>query len=140
MVPRPAGDLRVVSLAAADQVGKKLDGRCLGHGLEFRGDGSEGAFLHGNVAVGAVLGAEFGKEESQKLVDLCDGGHGRLASASRDSLLDGDARREALDPVDIRFLKLLDELPGVGRHAVEEASLPLGEKDIERQSRLAAAA
>ena len=48
--------------------------------------------------------------------------------------------REAVDVVDVRFLHLLDELPGVGRHAVEEAALAFGEEDVEGEGRLAGAA
>ena len=140
MLSSPARDLGVVALAPPDQVGEELDRRLLGHRLEFRSHGGDGALLDRDIAVGAVLGAEFGKEESEELMDLGDGSHGRLAAAARDPLLDGDARGESLDRVDIGLFQLLDELPRIGGHAVEEAPLALGEENIERKGRLAAAA
>ena len=42
--------------------------------------------------------------------------------------------------IDIRFLQLFDELPRVGRHAVEKAALPFREKNIERDRRFSGTA
>ena len=49
-------------------------------------------------------------------------------------------RREAFDQIDIRFFQLLDELPRIGRHAVEKTALAFGEKEIEGDGRFARAA
>ena len=38
---------------------------------------------------------------------------------------------QAFDEIDVRFFQLLDELPRVGRHAVEKTALPFGEEDVE---------
>src|ERR1700682_99778 len=64
----------------------------------------------------------------------------RFAATARDPLLDGDARRQTGDKIDIRFFELLDKLPRVRRHAVEKTALPFREKNIERESRFAGAA
>ena len=74
------------------------------------------------------------------MVDLGDGGDGGFAAAACDALLDGDAGREAFDRVHIGLFELIDELAGVGRHAVEEAALAFGEEDVEGQGRFARAA
>jgi hypothetical protein len=50
-------------------------------------------------------------------------------------LLDRHGRRETGDEINVRTLHLLDELPRIGRHAVEEAPLPLGEENVEGQGR-----
>ena len=69
------------------------------------------------------------------MINLRHGRDGRFSAAARDALLDRDARRHAFDQIDIRFFQLLDELPRIGRHAVEKTALPFGEKNIERDRR-----
>ena len=74
------------------------------------------------------------------MVNLGDGRDGRLAATARDALLDGDARRDAFNEIDVRFLQLLDELPRIRRHAVEKTALSFREQDIERDRGFARAA
>ena len=139
MVTGPTCHFGVVPLASTDQVGKELNWRSFGHGFKLRGHRGDGAFLHGDVAVRAMLGSEFGEKQAEELVDLGDGGHGRLAPPAGDPLLDGDTRGKPLDEIHIGLLELLDELPGVRRHAVEEAALSLRKEDVEGKGRFAAA-
>ena len=40
----------------------------------------------------------------------------------------------AFNQIDVRFLELLDELPRIGRHAVEKTALPFREQDVERDA------
>src|SRR5438132_1600418 len=68
------------------------------------------------------------------MIDFRNGRDGRLPAPARDALFDGDTWRQALDQIDIRFFKLLDELARVGRHAVEKSALPLRKKNVEGQS------
>ena len=136
----PAGHIGVISFTAANERGEDLDGGSCRHFLQLGRHGRERAFRYRHPAVRAMLGAEFGKEKSEELVDLGDGRHGRLPSAACDALLDGDTWRQTLDPVDVGLLKLFDELAGIGRHAVEEPPLPLGEEDIEGKGRFTASA
>ena len=92
------------------------------------------------MAIGAVLDSELGEKQAEELVDLGDGGDGRLAPSARDPLLDGDTRRKPLDEIHIGLLELIDELPGIWGHTVEEAALSLGEKDVKGQCRFTAPA
>ncbi len=74
------------------------------------------------------------------MINLRDGGDGRFSAAARDALLDGDGGRQAGDQIHVGLFELLDELPRVRRHAVEEPALAFGEEDIERERRFARAA
>ena len=74
------------------------------------------------------------------MIDFGDGGDGRFAAAACDALLDGDRGWQALDQVHIRLFQLLNELPRIGRHAVEETALAFREKEVERDRRFAGAA
>ncbi len=97
-------------------------------------------FFDRQIAVGTELRAGFGKEQPKKMINFRDRRDGRFAAAARDALLDRDARRQSFNQVDIRFFQLLDELPRVGRHAVEKTALAFGEKQIEGERRFARAA
>ena len=55
-------------------------------------------------------------------------------------MLDGHGGGESVDVIDVGFFHLLDELPRVGRHAVEEAALAFGEEDVEGEGRFARSA
>ena len=136
----PASLVGVVTLPPSHKVGVDLHVRLPGHGGHLVGDGGEGAFANRDTAVRAVLGAELREKKAEELVNLGDRGHGGLASAPRDPLLDCHAGRESLDGVDVGLLELLDELPRVRGHAVEEASLALRKEDVEGQRRLSASA
>ena len=47
------------------------------------------------------------------------------ASTAGVALLDGDRRRQAIDMLDVRLLHLLEELPGIGREALDVLPLAL---------------
>lgn len=74
------------------------------------------------------------------MVNFGDGGDGAFAAAARDALFDADGGWDSGDEIDIRAGHLLDELPGVDVHGIEEAALSLGEKEIEGQRAFARAA
>ena len=134
----PTCDLAMESLARLDQRGQHADAALFAHHrLGLFQDGGEALLFDGKVALGAILRAEFGEEEPQEMVDLGDGGDGRFAAAAGHSLFDGDRRREPGDEIDIGALQLLDELPGVDGHAVEEPALALGKEDVKRERALA---
>ena len=86
-----------------------------------------------------MLGAEFGVEQADEVIDFGDGGDGGFAAAAGDALLDGDGGGQAGDVVDFGFFHLLGELPGVGGHGVEEAALAFGEEDVEGEGGFAGA-
>ena len=79
------------------------------------------------------------KNDNQNQKDGGDGGDGGFAAAAGNALLDGDGRRQAGDQVDVGAFELLDELAGVGGHAVEEAALAFGEEDVEGEGGFAGA-
>ena len=72
-------------------------------------------------------------EQTHVVVDFrhrADGGTRVLAGGL---LLDGNRRRQSLDRIDIRLSHQFQELPGVGRQALDVAALPLGIDRVERQ-------
>ena len=91
----------------------------------------------GRFALRAVLHAELGEQQAQVVRDLGHRGDGRGAAAARQTLLDRDGGRQARDHVDVGLGHHVQELPGVGRQAVEVAALPFGVEHVERQRRLA---
>ena len=136
----PFGDFLVVTLPGFDQRGEDLDRPRLRGGTDFVGHLGEGGGGNGDLAGGAILGAELGVEEAEEVVDFGDGGDGGFAAPSRNALLDGHGRGKSVDMIDVRFFHLLDELASVGRHAVEEAALPFGKEDVEGEGRFSRSA
>ena len=80
-----------------------------------------------------------GEQQFEVVVDFSRRAHGRTGVARVDLLLDGDGRRDARDDIHVGFVDLPEELPGVGREALDVAALPLGENRVEGQRRLARA-
>ena len=79
---------------------------------------------------------DAGEEEFQVVVDFGRRADGRAGVAGIDLLFDGDGRSDSLDDVDIGFVDLAEELPGIGREALDIASLAFGEDGVEGQGRL----
>ena len=77
--------------------------------------------------------ADVGKQQSQIIVNLGRSGDGRTRVPTGRTLLDGDRRREALDVIDVRLLKLIEELPGIRREGLDVLALALGEQRVKRQ-------
>ena len=77
------------------------------------------------------------EQQFEVVVDFGRRAHGRTGVARVDLLLDGDGRRDARDDVHVGFVDLPEELPGVGREALDVAALPLGETRVEGQRRFA---
>ena len=89
-------------------------------------------------AHGRIGPADAGVQEPQEVVDFRGGGDGGTGIPDIHLLLDGDGRRDALDHLHIGLGHTAQELAGVGRQALGEAALALGEQRIERQGRLPA--
>src|SRR5699024_8907290 len=66
-------------------------------------------------------------QQPQVVVDLGDRSDGGTRVARRRLLVDRDRRRQPLDEVDVGFVHLAEELPGVRRQRLDIASLALGE-------------
>ena len=73
-------------------------------------------------------------------MDFRDSGHGALSAAPRIALLDAHGWGQARDQIDIRLAHLLDVLPGVRAHRIQEPPLALREKKVKGQRALARAA
>ena len=131
----PFGDFLVVAFAGFDQWGENLNRARLRGGADFIGHFGEGGSSNGDLAGGAILGAELGVEEAEEVVNFGDGGDGGFSASARDALLDGYGRGEPVDVIDVRFFHLFDKLAGVSRHAVEEAALAFGKEDVEGEGR-----
>src|SRR5437588_2225339 len=127
----PARDVGMESLARFHQRRENLERAAFHRSLKLFHDRDQTLFFDRQIAIRAKLRSSFREEEAEEMIDLGHRGHGRFAAAARDALFDRDTRRHAFDEIDIRFLELLDELPRVRRHAVEETTLPFGEENIE---------
>ncbi len=79
----------------------------------------------------------MGEEQAQHVVGLGDGADGRARVAHRVARLQRHRRQDVAQLVDRRPLHLLQELPGVGRHRLDEPPLALGEDGVEGERRLA---
>ena len=128
----PLGDIRVKTLAIADHRGKQQQIAALFHlRRESQAELVAGLGLDGNLAVRAILRAEARKEQADEVVNLRDGGDGAFAAAAAVALLDADGGRDAGDQIHVRPGHLIDELPGIDIHGVEEPALALGEQQVE---------
>ena len=76
-------------------------------------------------------------QQPHVVVDLRRRPHGRARIADAVLLADGDGRRDAVDPVDVRLLHPLEELPGVCRQRLDVAPLSFGVDRVEGERRLA---
>ncbi len=83
--------------------------------------------------------AQVGVEQAQDVVGLGDGADCRAGVPDRVLGLQGHRRQDVVDGVDRRPLHLVEELPRVGRHRLDEAALALGEDGVEGERRLAGA-
>jgi hypothetical protein len=93
--------------------------------------------LAGKPALRAMHRAEARPQQPQVVVDLARRPDRRQRRAARELLFERDRRRHPLEPVHLGTRQRADELPDVGREAVEEAPLPFGEQHVERERRLA---
>ena len=89
------------------------------------------------VVVGAVGRPGARVQQPQVVVDLGDGADRRARVVAGGLLLDADGRRQALDDVDVGLVHQLQELPRIGRQALDVAALALGVERIEGQAGLA---
>jgi len=136
----PFRDLGVEAFARLDQRSQHGDLTGFGGGSKAGDDFRDRLRDHRFAGRGGMLGPGLGKKEAEEVVDLGDRGHRRFAAAAGDPLLDGDGGRQTGDVIHVRLFHLLDELPGVGGHAVEETALSFREEDVEGQGRLAGTA
>ena len=132
---RPARDIGVKTFARFDKRRENLERTAFRRRLNLFHNRSQALLFDRQIAVRTKLRAGFCEQEPQEMINLRDGRDRRFAAAARDALLDGHARRQTLDKIDIGFFELLDKLPRVGRHAVEKAALAFRKEDVERERR-----
>jgi hypothetical protein len=92
-----------------------------------------------DVVDGAVRRAGAREQQPQVVVDLGDGADGGARVVAGGLLLDRDRGRQALDQVDVGLVHQLQELPRIGRQALDVAALALGIQGVEGERRLARA-
>jgi hypothetical protein len=83
--------------------------------------------------------ADARKQQPHVIVDLGDRADRRAWIAAGGLLLNGDRRRQPVDVVDIGLLHHLEELPRIGRQALDIAALALGIDGVESQRRFSGA-
>src|SRR5690606_24621967 len=129
--------LAKLALAVDDQRSEQRDLAVLGQRQQLADDLLGALRLDRVAAQMAVLDADPGEQHPQVVVDLGDGPDRRARVVRRGLLFDRDGRREPRDVLDPGPLELTEELPGIGREALDVAGLALGVEGVERQARLA---
>ena len=76
-------------------------------------------------------------QQTQVVVHLGNGADGGAGLRVGGLLVDRHRRRQTLDEVDVGFVHLPEELPGIGRQRFDVAALAFGEDRVERERRLA---
>ena len=85
----------------------------------------------GTTAVGTMRCSDGGVKQAEVVVDFGDGADGGAGAAAGGFLLNGDGGREAFDGVDVGAFDLIEELAGVGREALDVATLAFGVDGVE---------
>ena len=103
-----------------------------------------GDVIHAEVAYlraadGRIGASDAREQQLEVIVQFGGRADGRTGIARIDLLFDGDGRSDARDQVHVGFGDLAQELPGIGREALDIASLSLGEDRVESQRRFARA-
>ena len=94
----------------------------------------------GLAGLGAMRLPDMGVEQAEIIEDLGGGGDDGPRVGAGAALLDGDRGREALDVVHVRFLQLVEELPGIRGEAFDVLALALGVDGVEGERGLARSA
>jgi hypothetical protein len=89
------------------------------------------------TTLAAVAPADPGPEQTQVVVDLGGGAHGRATGDHGIPLLDGHRGGQALQAVHLRLGHPVEELLGVSRQRLDVAPLPLGVERVEGERALA---
>jgi hypothetical protein len=84
--------------------------------------------LNRDLAIRAVRSSQAREEQSHEVIEFCDSGDCAFSPATTGPLLDADGGRYARDQIDVRSGELLDKLPGVHIHRIEESALSFSEE------------
>ena len=138
MIGSPFGDIGVEAFAISHDRRQKPEVAAFApFGFKPAGDFVARLRFDGDLAIGTKLRPEPGEQQADEMVHLSNGSDRALAAAAARALLDADRRLDARDKVHVWPRKLLDELPGINIHRIEEPSLPFGKQQIKRQRALA---
>ena len=132
-------ELPVVALAALDHRGHERDAPPVEAPEDEVGDLVVGVVDHLLARDGRIGPRGTRVEQTQEIVDLRDGAHGRAGVLVGGLLLDGHHRAQPRDLIDVGALHRPHELPRVGRERLHVAALPLGIDRVEGQRGLARA-
>src|SRR5215211_5512053 len=131
-------ELPVLALAAPDHGGHDHKAGLLREFQDLLDHLLRGRGGHGEAADVAVRTPGAGVQEPQVIVDLRYGGDRRAGVVGRGLLVYRDRRREAVYVVHIGLVHLPEELPRVGREALDVSPLAFGVDGVEGQRRFAA--
>ena len=132
-------ELPVVALAALDHRGHERDAPPVEAPEDEVGDLVVGVVDHLLARDGRIGPRGTRVEQTQEIVDLRDGAHGRAGVLVGGLLLDGHHGAQPRDLIDVGALHRPHELPRVGRERLHVAALPLGIDRVEGQRGLARA-
>ena len=111
---RPVGQLGIDALAVEHQRREQADVLAAKVRQQLRGDAVGRLRLHGSPVMDAMLRAQLDVEQTQEVPDLGRGAHRALAPATREALLNGHRRRDAIDRVHLGAACGLHDAAGVG--------------------------
>ena len=123
--------LAVLALAAAHHRREQIKPRAFRQRQDAVDHLRHGLALDRQPGRGRVGHADARPQQPHVVVDLGDGADRGARIARGGLLLDGDGRRQAVDLVDVRLLHHLQELPRIGRQALDVAALALGIDGVE---------
>ena len=130
----PFGDLfLVLALATAHDGGQQQDALSVRQGGQLVDHLADGLTLDGQAGGGRIGDAYARPQQTHIVVDLRHRADGRTRVLGGGLLFDGDGRGQALDQVHVRLAHQLQELPRIGRQALDIAPLALGVDGVERQ-------
>ena len=92
---------------------------------------------HRGTIMDAVLGAELHIEQAQEVPHLGGGAHGGFAPTTREALLNGHCRWNAIHRIHLRTTRGLHDAAGIGIQTLEITTLTFVEQNIKRQGRFA---
>ena len=95
LLPRELGDLAVKAFPRFHERCHDVDERLFSEFLDRAQDGADALLLDRDVAVRAILGAAFRKEQPQEMINFRDRRDRAFSTATRNALLNGDGGRHA---------------------------------------------
>ena len=133
LAPHAVEEFTVMTLALSDERSEEVDslaGILIENHLD---DLFLGIFHHLLAAAVAVGSTGTGIEQTQVVVNLGSGAHGRSGILVGGLLLDADDRTETSNLIHIRTFHVAQEVAGIGRERLDIATLTFGKDGVEGQ-------